>query len=153
MLIKNELKTLKEKINLFFNVDIDVPFRGIHAIYARSTYYKLCKTLDRTLTITEIGKSIGKDHSTVIHNLQKFDDRYNYDRNYQLLHDGFLSKYPEYINSFNYTKAYKEMKKLIVDTTTFMVELNNEQREQFIKDVENLKTMYIIATKDDEGVL
>jgi hypothetical protein len=142
MPINNELTKLKERINKFFDVDIDSPFRGIQSIYARSTYYKLCKTLDYSLTTNKIGKSVNRDHSTVIHNLQKFDDRYEYDKTYQMMHDNFLSKYPEYLDSKFYTQSHKEIKKLINDTTDFLITLTDDKRKRFIDELNALKESF-----------
>lgn len=69
---KNILEIKKDiEVNLYIS-DISTRFRGRDEVIARNLYFYLCnKFTDETLY--NIGKSIDRNHATVIHGIQQFN--------------------------------------------------------------------------------
>jgi len=66
-----ELKTIKELVNSNININIDNTIQRREFVEARALYYALCKeyTIESLATI---GRSVNKNHATVIHGLKNF---------------------------------------------------------------------------------
>lgn len=69
----NTLKLLQKEVARQTGLDITKETRERPYVYARFVYYKLCKDLT-TLGYTHIGKSIGKNHATIINGIKIFDN-------------------------------------------------------------------------------
>ena len=72
-------KTIKSLVEERTNINLLNPTRKRNAVYARAIYFKLCKQLT-TLTLKEIGLTLGKDHATVLHSIKNiFEEIKKYD--------------------------------------------------------------------------
>ena len=61
-----EMDKIQRVVENETKVDLNDPTRSRKNTYARAIYFKLCK--DRTAhTLTEIGDTVDKDHTTVLH--------------------------------------------------------------------------------------
>ncbi len=60
--------------------------------YARHAYCCLCSKLEPTTTLKEIGRSLGRDHSTVVNSIRKADDLRLTDYNFAATFDLCLEK-------------------------------------------------------------
>lgn len=67
--IKNKTRAIVEK---FYNIDLYTPTRIRVYVEARAMYFKLLR--DNTkMTLNEIAKSVGKHHSSVLHNINQLE--------------------------------------------------------------------------------
>tara|TARA_S200002703_G_scaffold21913_1_gene18605 strand:+ start:2681 stop:3085 length:405 start_codon:yes stop_codon:yes gene_type:complete len=66
------LEKIKEVVEQETNEQLNVRNRKREVVYARAIYFKLCKEHTRN-SLTRIGKSVGKDHATVLHGIKVFD--------------------------------------------------------------------------------
>lgn len=83
-----KLDKIKEIVEIETDSDLKLKSRQREIVYARSIYYKLCKTHTRA-TLSSIGKSVKKDHATVLHGLRLFDDvitKYEDAQDYKRIH-------------------------------------------------------------------
>ena len=60
-------------------------------VNARVTYIRLLKDVYK-YNKSEIARLMGKDHTTIIHNLKNFDNRYKYEDDFRLTTDIILEK-------------------------------------------------------------
>lgn len=68
-----DIKIIKELVKSTTMVDIDTKRRLRPIVEARALYYKLCR--DYTFhSLAEIGKSVGRDHATVLWGIQNFNN-------------------------------------------------------------------------------
>jgi chromosomal replication initiator protein len=58
---------------------------------ARNRYCKILKESFK-MNLVEIGKEMGKDHTTIINSLKRFDERYEYEDDYKELSDRIFNK-------------------------------------------------------------
>ena len=69
--MKNRLTSLKNAIEKEFGNRIDTPLRKREYTYARAVYCKIAREMSNgAITHSEIGKSINRDHATVMHNIK-----------------------------------------------------------------------------------
>lgn len=66
-----DMENIRKKVERVFQIDISNSSRKHIYTYARACYYTLCIDLTAE-SLTNIGKSIGKHHATVIHALKEF---------------------------------------------------------------------------------
>jgi len=104
---------IKNTVQNTFNTFIDVKSRKRELVYIRAIYYKLCKefTFD---SLDKIGKTIGKDHATVIHGLKLFENIINptwekdYYNTYLKLHEQLNKKVNLQIRRINPDGFYRD---------------------------------------------
>ena len=69
--MKDRLRNLKKEIEKEFGDRIDTPLRKRHYTYARAVYCMVAREMSNgAITYEEIGKSINRDHATVMHNIK-----------------------------------------------------------------------------------
>jgi len=68
-----EIETIERLVTSSTKIDINTKRRQREIVEARALYYKLCKEYTFS-TLSQIGKSVGKDHATVLWGLQNFDN-------------------------------------------------------------------------------
>jgi hypothetical protein len=68
-----ERETIEKLVTSSTKIDINTKRRQREIVEARALYYKLCKEYTFS-TLSQIGKSVGKDHTTVLWGLQNFDN-------------------------------------------------------------------------------
>jgi hypothetical protein len=66
-------KIIKQAVESAFNSFIDIKTRRRDITYMRAIYYKLCKEFTFE-PLHQIGKTVNRDHATVIHGLKTFDN-------------------------------------------------------------------------------
>ena len=72
------IELIKEYVNQVYNLDILKNTRKRNYVEARCLYYKLCRELTKE-SLSNIGESVGRDHSGVIHSLNNvLQDSYAY---------------------------------------------------------------------------
>lgn len=71
-------KNLVKLINETFKVDITDVCRKQEYVFGRMIYYRILRDLG--YGYQPIGRTLGKDHSTIIHNIRAFDDITTYDK-------------------------------------------------------------------------
>ena len=109
-----ELQELKNKLDKFYGFDISTKSRVSKYVKARSVYYKIITTQLLGYTFESIGKSIGRNHATVIHGLKTFEG-------YYLIDIHFKKTYHQFLNDLN-------------DTDFIAIEpVNNEEIEELKK--------------------
>ena len=62
---------IKKILITLFDNDFTLPGRDRSNVYQRAVYYKLCRDFTRCSTI-DIGRSVNRDHATVLHGLKLF---------------------------------------------------------------------------------
>lgn len=69
--MKDRLRSLKKAIEKEFGDRIDTRLRKRHYTYARAVYCMVAREMSNgAITYEEIGKSINRDHATVMHNIK-----------------------------------------------------------------------------------
>lgn len=62
---------VKQSIWDFFKIDIEKPTRKREVVEARYMYYQVCRNWK--MSLSEIGKSVDRDHATILHGLKRFE--------------------------------------------------------------------------------
>ena len=65
-----EIKTLVEQET---NNSLDTKTRKRDIVYTRAVYFKLCR-IHTQQPLSDIGKTVGKDHATVLHGIKVFNN-------------------------------------------------------------------------------
>lgn len=73
-----ELEQIKDIVKEVTQIDIDQNTRRREIVEARSIYFHLCKN-NTNNSLTEIGRSVGKHHATVLHGINQLKDWTFYD--------------------------------------------------------------------------
>ena len=129
--IKNKILNTIQKVT---GVDITTKTRKYEFIEARMIYYKLLR--DRGYSLQEIGDTLDKNHATVLHGINVFNDIKDYDKDLrekysaaiQLLAGEKISKYvtaDEYAVEFAYW-LLKDSDLVIIDIKDLLTEFNKE---------------------------
>lgn len=134
-MIKEEIKTkILNTIQKVTGVDITTKTRKYEFIEARMIYYKLLR--DRGYSLQEIGDTLDKNHATVLHGINVFNDIKDYDKDLmekysaaiQLLAGEKISKYvtaDEYAVEFAYW-LLKDSDLVIIDVKDLLKEFKKE---------------------------
>lgn len=76
------IKAVQEIVSSITGVDIKSSHRTREIVYARSVYFKILRDLT-PMSLTAIGKTLNKNHATVVHSLNKtFNDIEMYEPKY-----------------------------------------------------------------------
>ena len=67
-----ELEKLKELVENYYGISLDLKSRKRLYIEARYIYFYLCRNFTN-FSLAKIGASVGKDHATVLNGLKKLD--------------------------------------------------------------------------------
>jgi len=93
-----ELKTTKEEVLNIISKESALSLEGILSrsrktgyVDMRNLYCKILKTSYK-YSLTAIAKELGKDHTTIIWNIKKFEDRYKNEEDYRSLADRIFEK-------------------------------------------------------------
>ena len=134
-MIKEEIKTkILNTIQKVTGVDITTKTRKYEFIEARMIYYKLLR--DRGYSLQEIGDTLDKNHATVLHGINVFNDIKDYDKDLmekysaaiQLLAGVKINKYvtaDEYALEFAYW-LLKDSDLVIIDIKDLLTEFKKE---------------------------
>lgn len=72
---------VKQSIWDFFKIDIENQTRKREVVEARYMYYEICRIW--RMSLSEIGKSVGRDHATVLHGTKRFKILCDVDMNFK----------------------------------------------------------------------
>lgn len=142
--LTNAQKLIKELVEQYFNLDITKDTRVKEYIDARAIYYKLTKENTHD-TLSSIGKSMGRDHATVLHFNRKMEHwlqvdkvlKHNYDEINTRLQKAIATdpkgfKLAESIEGFyeeQYNKLLAKHKEVIIKYGYFAQRLNKYEPE------------------------
>lgn len=101
------LQKIREMVEFETGLDISVPTRKREYVCARNIYYKLAKN-HTTATTTAIGRTLGKDHGTILHGIKAFDNYY-YDKHY------YANEIELYTKLDDELSEYTEQRKRLVE--------------------------------------
>lgn len=90
-----EMNELKDIVDTIFNVDITNSVRKKEYVEARMVFSKILH--DRAATIVSIGQYLGKNHSTILNYMAKFDNYFtdqSLKRKYVVCREAFFQKRP-----------------------------------------------------------
>jgi len=68
-----KLDEIRKLVSLEVGVDITLKTRKREVVYARAIYFKLCREFTMQ-PLSAIGKEVGRDHATVLHGINIFND-------------------------------------------------------------------------------
>ena len=103
LLYDTRWKDLKKDINKHFALDINDKNRGRHLVEARWIYYHICfKFFD--MPVLRIGKSLNKNHATVLYGLNQFKIFYDID-------PVFKQKFHKFLTGKQYHFIEKDLSK------------------------------------------
>ena len=71
----------------YFEFDIAWNSRNRDYVLARCIFYKLCRKYDPRISLTDIGKTIGRNHATVYNGLNQFDNLWKYKQDDYLINN------------------------------------------------------------------
>jgi len=72
-----KIQEIKELVENNTNIKLGMRNRKREVVYARSIYYKLCKEHTRE-SLSTIGKTVRRDHATVLHGVKVFDQQISF---------------------------------------------------------------------------
>lgn len=72
-----KIQEIKELVENNTNIKLEMRNRKREVVYARSIYYKLCKEHTRE-SLSTIGKTVRRDHATVLHGIKVFDEQISF---------------------------------------------------------------------------
>jgi hypothetical protein len=75
-----KLERLKEIVDNEVGFDISVKRRIRDLVYYRYIFFKIAREQLKGLTTTAIGKSLNRDHATVLHGLKKIEHELDYNK-------------------------------------------------------------------------
>jgi hypothetical protein len=128
-----KLKTIQRQVERKLSIDLQERIRKRPNVYARSVYFRLCKDLTRN-TVTDIARSVGMNHASVLHSFKLFDDVI---RNFE----------PDLFEVYSEIKDELEEKPLLYDSPTrYWMEKNYDLQMKFNTVVEDYEKLYTKAT-------
>lgn len=89
--VKAHLNVILKKANKFFEEDITKERRTANLAYCRYVYfYTARKMFGDVISLTEIGRSVNKDHATVIYGIKRAEEAEKYDKKLYTMLRSFL---------------------------------------------------------------
>lgn len=87
--LEQQIKAIQSAVNNVTKGDVKAPNRKRRNVDARSIYFRLCRELLQMST-TEIGRTVSKDHATVLYGLKQFKALYDTDREYARMYNSII---------------------------------------------------------------
>jgi hypothetical protein len=85
--MKNRLTDIRKVVERELGVKINTPSRKRRCAYGRAVFCKVARELSTKPTLEEIGRVIGRDHSSTIHNMKTTFQYAMMDKEFQDLYD------------------------------------------------------------------
>lgn len=85
--MKNRLTDIRKVVERELGVKINTPSRKRRCAYGRAVYCKVARELSTKPTLEEIGRVVGRDHSSTIHNMKTTFRYAMMDKEFQDLYD------------------------------------------------------------------
>lgn len=146
-------QTIKKLVEDYYTLKIDSKTRKREYIEARAIYYKLLRDNSR-MSLSAIGKTMNKDHATVLYTINKIDDWVQYDKQLRQDYETLTSRlkhammlnpeqFKESINiegfyEIEYKKLEEEYKKL-EEKHNYIV--NNKIAEALVEEAKKYNTL------------
>lgn len=127
MIIEEIKQKTIEAVNKVTGVDLTLQTRKYRIIEARMLYYKILR--QKGYTLTEIGNTLNKNHATVLHSLNLFDDIIEFDKDLK-------NKYKQAYSIVNNTKEDEVLIKEDVDR--LRKELDKYQKNPLLNKIATL---------------
>lgn len=125
----NHLNIIKKKIEEQYDIRLDKTIRKRNYVEARSIYFKIAKD-NLNITFDKLGKSVNKNHATVIHSIKNLQDLMSWDNNLKNNYNKILSDLDLQEESFNHLSNYELkllIKSLIKENKSLKLHLQNER--------------------------
>ena len=138
-MIKEEIKTkILNTIQKVTGVDITTKTRKYEFIEARMIYYKLLR--DRGYSLQEIGDTLDKNHATVLHGINVFNDIKDYDKDLREKYSAAIQllageKISKYITPDEYAVEFAEWLKLKTTPEDYYYKTIKNLLNEFKKEV------------------
>lgn len=157
-----EIEKLKELIQFETGIDVNKNSRKREIIETRALYFNLLKELNPILTLTEIGETVNKDHSTVIYSLRNYKVYEKYNNVLKQLKIRLKTKIQEenMLNLNDNNALRLELKKLQNKISSLELDLeekelllnikNKELRSKYKYEIINDLNTLLIDTKDTD---
>jgi len=87
--LEQQIKAIQSAVNKTTRADVKAPNRKRKNVDARSIYFRLCRELLQ-LSTPDIGRTVGKDHATVLYGLKQFKILYDTDREYARMYNSTI---------------------------------------------------------------
>jgi hypothetical protein len=166
--IRAHLNVILKKANKFFEDDITRKARTEDLAYYRYIYFYVAKKMfGRRISLTEIGKSVNRDHATVIYGIKRVEDAEKYDKKLYMMLRGFLEYCSieddenkdilEFAKKLDIESLTEEVLKLrsnqlsfpiLAQINTFLMECEEDIKESFLFKIE---TIYQLNKKLDDA--
>jgi len=97
--IQTDYDMVKETINEYMQIDIDLRLRLMQVVSGRNMYYNWMRQ-NTELSYKSISQTLdcNHDHSTIIHSINTHDADYEYSKSYKLAYDNIVNIINEKIN-------------------------------------------------------
>jgi hypothetical protein len=156
--IRAHLNVILKKANKFFEDDITRKARTEDLAYYRYIYFYVAKKMfGRRISLTEIGKSVNRDHATVIYGIKRVEDAEKYDKKLYMMLRGFLEYCSieddenkdilEFAKKLDIESLTEEVLKLrsnqlsfpiLAQINTFLMECEEDIKESFLFKIETI---------------
>lgn len=151
--MKEKLNTLRKIIKVETGFDVAEVGRKRELTYARAVYSKVARSLrvneHKGLSLQSIGKSIGKDHASVLHNIRSIFPHAMAEPKYANLYNRLNAL----VQEANWVKDYEPVYKNITDLENSMSALSSELTNQRIINLDlKSEIQRLKSTKDNEIV-
>lgn len=98
---------VRQHIITEIGIDVTISTRERYNVEARSLYYSILKELTPKQSLAKIGKSINKNHATVIHGLAQYHSFCFYNKNLDLIKHKIIVLYNS-ANDFNKVECIED---------------------------------------------
>lgn len=129
------MESLKNVVNKVFDLNIMEKSRGRSYVYARYVYAKILR--DKGFSVMDIGNSINKDHSTIVHYCKQIDYMVKQDTD---LAEKYLLCKDIFFNNAPYIK--KKLKEAELESRLFKITSEYEELLSERKKILDLRDKY-----------
>ena len=118
-------ETVRQHIINELGLDVKEPSRERNIVEARSLYYVILFELTPRQSLIKIGKSVGRNHATVIHSMNNYESFCFYNKQLNLIKNKILSLYKVFENINRLENIDDEIQRL-----EYMVQMLKEEKER-----------------------
>jgi hypothetical protein len=126
---------IKELVLQQTNINVDDTTRTREQVEARSLYYTLIKEITPKTTLKQIGKSVNKNHATVIHGLNQWDMLVRYNPTLNKYKERILKMFDKEIDLTDIDLLRKQINRLQGELIDLQIE-NEKLRKELLNDAE-----------------
>ena len=128
---------IKQVVEEHFKIQLNSKTRRREYVEARAIYYKLLRDNTR-MSLANIGKTMGRDHATVLHSVRRVDDWIKYDKqirlDYNTLNDRVqhaIRINPELLNQVTTIEGFYEVeyKKIEAEHNNLLINNTKEYKD------------------------